>query len=92
MRYRRDCTTEAIDATVAHVRDHLASVADPDDDPSAHADDVLVSVVAHVDGQPGLVSVIGELDTEPSAPYLRPGWTSEQDIRDNPLSVEPIED
>lgn len=77
MRYRRDVSRDdqfAIDAEIAHVRAHLASVADSDDDPTTHAGDVVVRVTDHVDGDPALVSVIGELDAEPDAPYLKPGY------------------
>lgn len=79
-----------INATVAHVCAHLSAVADPDDNPKAHA--VHITIGPHADGDPGLVTILGELDAEPNAPYLRDGWTPEQDIADNPLSVPSIEE
>jgi len=68
----------------AHVRAHLSAVADANDDPDARADEVRIS-----HEEEGLL-VVGELDAEPDAPYLRPGFTPEQDIEANPLTVEPI--
>lgn len=76
VRYRHDASNDqaTIDAAAAHVRAHLSSVADGNDDPHVYADEVEVQVAAHVDGDTGLVSVIGELDREPDAPYLRAGY------------------
>lgn len=62
-----DATQDRVDATIEHVRDHLASIADSDDDPTTHADDVTVRT-EHRDGR---IWVIGELDAEPDAPYLK---------------------
>lgn len=84
MRYRRDVARgdwPAIASEVEHVRAHLSSVADADDDPETNADDVRIEVVDHVDGDLALVSVIGELDAEPNAPYLRPGFDPDADQR-----------
>lgn len=76
MRYVRDVPADdypAIDAERAHVIAHLSAVASEDDDPETSADDVQVWVIAHPD-EPTLVRVVGELDAEPNAPYLRPGF------------------
>lgn len=55
------------DPTIAHVRAHLSSVADSDDDPDTHAADVQINLELHVGG----VLVGGALpDTTASAPYL----------------------
>jgi len=71
MKYTRDlpedATQDVIDAAVKHVRDHLASIADTDDDPTTHADDVRVRT-EHRDGR---IWILGELDAEPDAPYLK---------------------
>lgn len=93
LRYRRDVPArqEMIDPTIEHVRDHLAAIANSDDDPRVRRDEVRISVGPHVDGDPDLVTILGELDAEPDAPYLRDGWTPEQDIADNPLSVPSME-
>lgn len=77
MRYRRDVPRDdqaAIDSETEHVRDHLAAVADADDDPATRREDVVITVVDHVDGDPNVVSVIGFLNAEPNAPYLRPDY------------------
>lgn len=82
MRYRRDVARDdqvAIDAETAHIRAHLSAVADADDDPDTNADDVTITVTDHVDGDPALVSIVGELDMEPDAPYLRPGYDPDAD-------------
>lgn len=71
MEYTRDlpedATQEQIDKTIEHVRDHLASIADSDDDPTTRAEDVEV-VVVRVEGK---IQVAGTLDAEPDAPYLK---------------------
>lgn len=74
MRYRRDVPRsdqDAIDAETEHVRAHLSACCNPDDDEHALADQVTVTVTDHVDGDPDLVSVIGDIAAEPAAPYLR---------------------
>ena len=79
MRYRRDlpdADPDVIAETVEHVREHLAAVADPDDDPAGLLDEVTVGVFAHADGG---VSVLGELDADPVAPYLDPGYNPAAD-------------
>lgn len=62
-----DATQDQLDATIEHVRDHLASIADSDDDPTTHAEDVTV----RTEHRAGRIWVIGELDAEPDAPYLK---------------------
>lgn len=74
MEYARElpgnATQEQVDAAVEHVRDHLASIADGDDDPSTCADDVVVEI-GLTDGK---IWVKGWLDAEPDAPYLKPDY------------------
>ncbi len=71
MKYTRDlpedATQDVVDATAEHVRDHLASIADSDDDPATRADDVRV----RTERRDGRIWVLGELDAEPDAPYLK---------------------
>jgi hypothetical protein len=85
----------------AHVRAYLSAVADPDDDETTFADEVRIRHVDPPEGDDALghenltkggVLVVGELDAEADAPYLRPGFTPEQDIAANPLTVESIEE
>lgn len=76
MRYVRDVPRDddaALEAERAHVIAHLSAVVDADDDPDTKADDVIVFVTEHPD-DPGLLRVVGEIDGEPDAPYLKPGY------------------
>lgn len=75
MRYVRDAPADdetAVQATREHVLAHLSAVAAEDDDPTTNADDVQVWTQRHPD-DPALLRIVGELDAEPAAPYLRPG-------------------
>lgn len=75
MEYVRDVPRDdqvALEATVRHVRDHLAAVADTDDDPATRAEDVQVDVIDHPN-RPELQRVVGQLDAAPVAPYLEDG-------------------
>ena len=75
MRYVRDVPAgddEALAGERAHVIAHLSAVADADDDPTTHADDVRVWVERHPD-DPDQLRIVGELDAEPDAPYLQAG-------------------
>lgn len=71
MRYSRhlpeDATQDQVDETIAHVLAHLSAVAAADDDPETNADDVTV----RTEHQNGRIEIIGELDAEPDAPYLK---------------------
>lgn len=83
---------EVLEQTIQHVREHLSSVADEDDDPNTHADDVVITTEPYVresDGAAGTI-VRGQLDADPVAPYLKEDFDPEDDIRDNPLSVKSI--
>lgn len=88
MRYSRWSPPATVAEVESHVRAHLSSVATPDDDPMRLAGNVVITRVR----QDGGVLVIGELDAEPVADYLRDDWTPEQDIANNPLSVPSIQD
>lgn len=76
---RRDDDPAILAAEVDHVREHLAMVADFDDDPETHRDDVVIVVQDHVDGYNGLISIIGYLDAKADAPYLRDGYDPDAD-------------
>jgi hypothetical protein len=82
MRYSRWSPSEVVSDVEAHVRAHLSAVADQDDSPTAFADQVRISREDADDG----VLVTGELDAEPNAPYLRPGFSPEDDVAANPLT------
>jgi hypothetical protein len=76
MEYTRDlpedATQDVIDGTLKHVRDHLASIADSDDDPTTRSEDVEI----RVERSGGKTWIIGSLDAEPDAPYLKPDYNS----------------
>lgn len=76
MRYVRDVPADdqqALDAERAHVIAHLSAVASADDDPETNATDVRVWVEHHPE-RADLERIVGELDGEPDAPYLKPGF------------------
>lgn len=76
MRYVRDVPKDdehALEAEREHVVAHLSAVTATDDDPTTNADDVRVFVTTHPD-DPELLRIVGELDAEPWADYLRPGF------------------
>lgn len=81
-----DVTQDDLDATIAHVRDHLASIADADDDPTTRAEDVTV----RTEHREGALWVIGELDAEPDAPYLKPDFDPFDGV--DPALLEQIRD
>lgn len=83
IKYSRWAPRDALPEVESHVRAHLSSVATGDDDPTTLAGDVVITRVDQAEG----VLVVGELDAEPVADYLRPGWTPEQDIASNPQTV-----
>lgn len=68
-----DSSEEVIEAEKQHVRDHLAAIADADDDPTTHAEAVRVWMAAHPH-EPNLLRIEGYLDAEADAPYLKPGF------------------
>ncbi|MFL6119343.1 hypothetical protein [Actinophytocola sp.] len=88
LRYSRWSTRDALPDVEAHVRAHLSAVADGNDSPTSRAGEVRI----HHEDVDGGVLVTGELDAKADAPYLRPGFTPEQDVEANPLTVEPIGD
>jgi hypothetical protein len=85
-----DTGDATIQAVVDHVRAELSAMADADDDPDTNASDVQIRVHAldagALDGTTGqvyedaCVLVIGELDMEPDAPYLKPGYDPYADV------------
>ena len=56
----------ALELTEDHVRAHLSSIADADDDPETNADDVVI-VVHELENE---FYVHGTLDADANAPYL----------------------
>lgn len=75
MHYRRDASRDAdLDEVARHVVEHLAGAVDPDDNPGKRRTEVRVKITDHLDKDPGMVSVVGEIDDLPNAPYLRPGF------------------
>lgn len=72
MRYRQDVRRTAdLREVIEHVRLHLAGAVDDNDDPSPRQGDVTVEILDHLDGDVNLVSVVGEIDGDLSATYLR---------------------
>ncbi len=63
----------ALAAETEHVRAQLSAIAEEDDDPATNADDVQVFTRQHPD-DPTLLRIVGLLDAEPNAPYLRPDY------------------
>lgn len=88
--YTRWVPLDAVALTMAHIVAHLSSIASSHDDPEEYSSEVQVTAVAKsIDGIAGK-EITGTLDREPEAPYLQPGWTPEQDIKDNPLTVKSV--
>lgn len=67
-----DSPVEVIEAEEQHVREHIAAIADPDDEPRRAAE-VAVWQAKHPT-DPGLLRIEGFLDAEPDAPYLKPDF------------------
>jgi hypothetical protein len=87
-----DSSDEVLQLTIQHVREHLSAVADEDDDPNTHAEDVVITTEPYTresDGKRGVI-IRGELDADPIAPYLHPDFNPEDDITANPLTVKSI--
>lgn len=83
MRYRQDVPSGAnVHEVAQHVATHLAGAVDPDDDPSNRIGDVRITVRPHEDFHKDLVAVIGEIDGEPSAPYLGEDYDPAADHHD----------
>lgn len=71
-----DAPPWALTETEAHVRAHLSSIADTDDDPTTRAADVQITRRPAAGG----VLVVGFLPGgRPTAPYLQPGYTPDAD-------------
>jgi hypothetical protein len=81
MRYRRDIPLELVEAdfdvfeqVARHIAMHLLGAAHPDDDPTGGPGHPLITLYREDDLEPGMVSLIGETDAEPNAPYLLAGF------------------
>ncbi len=72
---RADLGEDAIEQTRQHVRDHLASVADADDDPTTYAAQVRITATA-VDNR--TIRFTGTLDAELDAPYLKADYDPDE--------------
>ena len=70
-----DADSDLLSEVEREVRSHLSAVADSDDDPDTNADDVRIW---HEHGDDEL-KVVGELDAEPDAPYLRDDFDPDDD-------------
>lgn len=100
MRYRRDIPTALLDErgielsheVIHHIVEHLLGAAHPHDDPRGFGvgDAPLVTVYREDDLSPGHVSFIGEIDAEPNAPYLKPGFDPAADHPE--IAFQPFED
>lgn len=78
-----------LSGTKGQVRKHLSSVASATDDEFEFPHDAEVWLETQDNGD---VLVLGKLlDHEPNAPYLKEGWTPEQDIEADPLPVASID-
>ncbi len=74
--YVRDVPADdemALELETAHVRAQLSAIAEEDDDPETNADDVQVFVRTHPE-DPDQLRIVGLLEAEPNAPYLRPDY------------------
>lgn len=68
-----DSSDDVIEAEKAHVRDHLASIADVDDDPTTHAADVRVWLARHP-SDAALLRIEGALEAERVVAYDSPDF------------------
>jgi hypothetical protein len=80
---------EDLKKAIFHVKEHLSSVADADDDPLTHADRVRINLKKGIreSNEESGTYVYGSLDSEPVAAYLSEDFDPEDDIKSNPLSV-----
>lgn len=101
MRYRRDIPIALIeqrglnavaDEVIHHIVDHLLGAAHPDDNPRGFrpGDAPLITAYREDDLSPGCVSFIGEIEAEPNAPYLKPGFDPAADHPE--IVFQPFED
>lgn len=83
LEYQRDVPADSPDEVIElekeHVREHLAAIADSDDDPTTHADQVHVWVERHPDSD-DLLRIKGTLDADADAPYLKSDYQPFKDI------------
>src|SRR5690242_18992005 len=100
MRYRRDIPLALIeqrgavvfDEVVRHIMEHLLGAAHPDDDPRGFkpGDAPLATLYREDDLEPGYISLIGEINAEPNAPYLKPDFDPAADHPE--IVFQPFED
>jgi hypothetical protein len=86
MRYRQDVPAdlgpEAMSTVMTHIAEHLAGAVAPDDDPQHGRHEIQLSVTPHPDFAADVLCVVGEIDGEPDAPYLRPDFDPTADHPD----------
>lgn len=93
MRYRRDVPLDLIDqhgsaltdAVIEHICQHLLGATHPNDEPVAHGligqpgGPQLTLHLRDHETDPDIKCFIGEIDAEPNAPYLSPGFDPDLD-------------
>ncbi|AKJ72464.1 hypothetical protein GMA7_27 [Gordonia phage GMA7] len=67
--HRTSYKEDSLEETIEHVRDHVASIASANDDPSEYRDQVKIQTTRYDDGS---VRVFGELDMDPCCDYSVP--------------------
>jgi len=100
MRYRRDIPLELLDQhgfelvneITAHICEHLLGAVHPEDDPRGFklGDQPLLTLYKEEGLTPSCVSLIGEVDAEPNAPYLKSGFDPATDHPE--IMFRPFED
>lgn len=92
MRYRQDVPRGTDLTQVARdIVAHLAGAVDLHDDPTGDVrEEVEVKVYEHIDGNPDMVTVIGEIPAQPDAPYLREDYDPRTDHAD--IEFKPYEE
>lgn len=68
----------ALKDTIEHVKAHLSSVADSDDDPETNASDVVIVMHELQDGY----YINGKLEAKPDAPYLKKGYDPDKEAEE----------
>lgn len=74
-----DSSDDVVEAEKQHVIEHLAAIADADDDPATHAADVKVWTARHPD-DPSLLRIEGALDAERNVAYDAPDFDPLADV------------
>ncbi|AMS03425.1 hypothetical protein SEA_BENCZKOWSKI14_32 [Gordonia phage Benczkowski14] len=67
--HRNNYRADALESTIEHVKCHIASIADPDDDPTTFHDQVNIELSQNEDGS---TRVYGTLERDPACDYSLP--------------------